>query len=206
MMEASKWIDLILVLSTGFSTLLFLRRYLGGKSLLSLYFSLASFAICVPYCIHIFDLGLKDQVFEWGKLIAIITYISGLLILIRQSKPAFARFPAYMTALPFISILFFPLMLDSYIIKDLLNAIYQGGALFVTGLIFTINFAKAEGRRYYLMGVGSAAAAYTTYWVYFNRVATDFIWISEMLLAVAIVVTSLKFIQTQTDTQELNTA
>src|SRR5690606_31703623 len=100
-----------------------------------------------------------------GRLIAIITYISGLLILIRQSKPIFARFPLYMTALPFLSVLFFPLILDSYIIKDLLNAIYQAGALLVTGLIFSLIFARSSGRRYYFLGIGAAAASYITYWL-----------------------------------------
>lgn len=205
-MESVNWIDLVLIFSTGFSTLLFLRRYLNSKSLLPLYFSLASFSIFISYGIDFIDLKAKEEIFEWGKLIAIITYISGLLILIRQSKPAFARFPYYLTALPFISILFFPLMLDSFIIKDLLNAIYQGGALLVTGLIFTIIFAKAEGRRYYFIGVGSAVAAYTTYWFYFNRQASEFIWISEMLLAVSIVIISIKFIQTHPEPQNLKSA
>lgn len=196
-MNPSLWIDLILMASTGFCTILFIQRFIADQSLLDLYFALAAAVLFIPYILDIFAVESGFDVFAWAKLIAVITYISGLLVLIRESKPVFARFPQYLTALPFLSILFFPVMIDSFIIKDLLNVIYQGGALIVTGLIFTLNYLNSKGRRYYLIGIGSAIMAYIMYWVYFNRVETDLIWISEMLLAVAIVVTSYKFIRTQ---------
>ena len=203
-MDPSKWIDLILLTSTAFCAILFIKRFLLQKTLLDLYFALSAIILFIPYSLHIMNVDTDVDLFGWAKLIAIITYISGLLVLIRESKPVFARFPQYLTALPFMSLLFFPFMIDSYVIKDLLNAIYQGGALVVTGLIITLNFARTKGRRYYLIGIGSAIAAYIAYWVYFNRFDSDYTWISEMLLAVAIVITSYKFIKSQKEKTNLS--
>lgn len=198
-MEPTKWIDLMLVVSTGFCSVLFIKNYLVNKSLLYLYFGIASLALCLPYGLDLFELQQQPLVFEWSKLIAIITYISGLLALIRESKPVFARFPVFLTALPFFSILFFPLMIETYIIKDLLNAIYQGGALLVTGLILFVNFRHSSKRIYHIAAVSAAILAYVLYWLYFNRTAENLIWISEILLAFALVLATFQLISSYTE-------
>ncbi|HET8865815.1 MAG TPA: hypothetical protein VFM80_08950 [Gracilimonas sp.] len=195
-MEPDKWVDIVLSFSFGTASVLLFKLYLKNRSLLELYFSLAALAITIPY---LFDLFLPQSprlLFHWGKLVAITIYISGLLVLIRESKPVFARFPLYLTALPFISFLFFPLIIDSIVIKDLINAVYQGGALVVTVLVFTVNNARRERRRYYIIGLAMVSAAYLGYWLYFGRAnRPDLIWISEILLAGGILVMLFRFIK-----------
>lgn len=203
-MDPVKWIDLVLSLSTGTCFILLGKTYLKSRSLLELYFALSAFIIFIPYASHLFDAPYATELFEWAKLLGITTYISGLLVLIRESKPVFARFPQHLTALPFISLFFFPFIIDSIVIKDLLNLIYQGGALIVTGLVFTLNHVRKKGRRYYLIGIGSVIAAYFSYWMYFNRHNSEFIWVSEILFAVGILVTTVKFIRQQ-EVQKLST-
>ncbi|MEX0608329.1 MAG: hypothetical protein WD016_12550 [Balneolaceae bacterium] len=200
-MDTAKWIDLVLSISTGICFFLLIRQYIKYRSLLELYFALAAFILGLPYLFDLFNFNLNTQAnyFEWYKLISITIYISGLLVLIRESKPVFARFPLYLTALPFISFLFFPFITDSIVINNLINAIYQGGALIVTALIFTINHARNSGRRYYLIGIGFVLISYLSYWFYFNKVNYEYIWIAELLFAAGIVITTLKFI-----TQESN--
>lgn len=193
-MDPSKWIDLVLSISAGISFALLLKLYIRSKSLLELYFALAVIILGMPYLFDLFRVDAQVIIFEWYKLISVTIFISGLLVLIRESKPVFARFPLYLTALPFISILFFPFIIDSVVIKDLLNAIYQGGALIVTTLVFTVNHARNSGRRYYLAGIGCVIIAYLSYWFYFYPQNPAFIWITEILLAIGILITTIKFI------------
>lgn len=195
-MDTAKWIDLVVSLSFGTVFFLQLKLFIQKKSMLILYFGLAALTITIPYFIDIFEIQLYFDLFQWGKLISITFYISGLLVLIRESKPVFARFPAYLTALPFVSFIFFPLIIDSIVIKDLINAIYQGGALLVTILIFTINQAKKQKRRYYIIGISLIGAAYLSYWVVFQQMnMVELHWISEILLSIGILFTAFRFVK-----------
>ncbi|MCH2448767.1 MAG: hypothetical protein MK198_01350 [Gracilimonas sp.] len=197
-MEPQKWVDLVVSFSFGTAFILLFKLFLKKRSLLELYFSLAAFTISIPYLLDLLQIDPTIDLFQWGKLISITLYISGLLVLIRESKPVFARFPIYLTALPFISFLFFPLLINSIVIKDLINATYQGGALVVTVLVFTVNEARAKGRRYYIIGISFISAAYLSYWLYLNRLnEPDLIWITEILLSVGILVTLFRFIKSQ---------
>ena len=118
--------------------------------------------------------------------------------MIRESKPIFARFPVYLTALPFVSFLFFPLIIDSIVIKDLINAIYQGGALIVTVLVFALKQAKKRNRRYYIIGITGVATSYLSYWLIFNRsTSVDMVWVSEILLCVGILFATIRFIHSE---------
>lgn len=197
-MEPDKWVDLVVSFSFGTAFVIFFKLFLKKRTLLELYFSLAALTLAIPYFLDLFSPDLNFDFFRWGKLVAITFYISGLLVLIRESKPVFARFPIYLTALPFVSFLFFPLIIDSIVIKDLINAIYQGGALAVTVLVFTLNQARQKGRRYYIIGLSFISAAYIGYWLYFNRITNpDLTWITEILLSVGILVVLFRFIKSQ---------
>ncbi|WP_020402931.1 hypothetical protein [Gracilimonas tropica] len=194
-MDTAKWIDLVVSLSFGTVFISLLRLYIQRKDLLISYFGLAAISITVPYFVDLFEFNLPFDLFEWGKLISITFYISGLLVLIRDSKPVFARFPAYLTALPFVSFLFFPLIIDSIVIKDLINAIYQGGALVVTLLVFALNQAKERKRRYYIIGISCIGIAYLTHWIIFNQYnLSEINWISEIFLSVGILFTTFRFV------------
>ncbi|MEQ8525544.1 hypothetical protein [Gracilimonas sp.] len=196
-MEPAKWIDLVVSSSFGVVCVLLLKRFIQRRTLLELYFSLSALFISIPYLLDLFQVDVVINLFQWGKLISVTIYISGLLVLIRESKPIFARFPVYLTALPFVSFFFFPLIIDSIVIKDLINAIYQGGALAVTVLVFTLNQARKRRRRYYIIGLSSIGISYLGYWLIFNRTAPELIWISEILLTVGILFMTYRFIKSE---------
>lgn len=193
-MIAQDWANLVIIVSFGITFFLFFRLYLKKKTLLELYLGLAAGSISFSYACILFFNTLPSFI-EWGRLVAVTFYISGLLVLIRESKPPFARFPVYLTALPFISFLFFPLIIDSIAIKNLINGIYQGGALLVTVLIFTVNNARTKGRRYYLLGLSLITIAFIGYWtsVYFDFEA--YTWAVKIILSSGILVTVFRFIQ-----------
>lgn len=195
-MDTAKWIDLVVSLSFGTVFILMLKLFFKRRSLLIIYFGIAAFTISIPYFLDLFKLDLSVDLFQWGKLISITFYISGLLVLIRESKPVFARFPIYLTTLPFISFIFFPLIVDSIVIKELINAIYQGGALVVTVLIFTLNQARESKRRYYIIGIFCIGAAYLSYWIVLKQFdMEEFLWISEILLSIGILFAAFRFVK-----------
>lgn len=195
-MEPVQWIDLVVAVTLLITSYSLMRQYLKRRSLVDLYFGCSAFILLVAYSIHLLELEPRQFFMNWGKLISVTFYISGLLVLIRESKPSFARFPLYLTALPFISFIFFPLIIESLVIKDLINGIYQGGALIVTILVFTVNKASESGRRYYISGLSLVSLAFILYWFLFNRVMTENIWISELLLSAGILLVLYRFIQT----------
>jgi hypothetical protein len=197
-MDPAKWTDLVVSLSFGTVFVLLIRLFIKRRSLLELYFSLAAFLITIPYLFDLFQFQTPFNLFQWGKLVSVTIYISGLLVLIRESKPVFARFPVYLTALPFVSFLFFPLIIDSIVIKDLINAIYQGGALIVTVLVFALKQAKKRNRRYYIIGISCVATSYLSYWLVFNRsTSVELVWVSEILLCVGILFATIRFIHSE---------
>lgn len=195
-MNPVQWTDLVVAVTLLVSLYVLFKQYVRRKSLVDLYFGFSALILFLAYSIHLMEIDLSQILMNWGKLISITFYISGLLVLIRESKPSFARFPLYLTALPFISFLFFPLIIDSIVIKDLVNGIYQGGALIVTILVFTVNKAKESGRRYYITGLSFVSIAFFLYWFVFNREMIEKIWISEILFSAGILLVLYRFTQT----------
>ena len=74
-----------------------------------------------------------------GKFLSISLVLSALFVIIRDSKPVFARFPVSLTLLPLIGIIFFAIIPTSYAIKDILELIMQAGAILVALLLFGVN-------------------------------------------------------------------
>ena len=101
---------------------------------------------------------------EWGDLIAITATLSGLFMVIRDSKPVFARFPMYLTFLPFLTIVFYPLVIESEAIKDLLQLIYQGGAILVAILVISINHFLHKQRGFLVAASIIFLGAYISFW------------------------------------------
>ena len=101
---------------------------------------------------------------EWGDLIAITAILCGLFIEIRESKPVFARFPMYLTFLPFLTLIFYPLVIESEAIKGLLQLIYQGGAILVAILVISINQLLHKQRGLLLAACLIMLGAYISYW------------------------------------------
>lgn len=194
-MEPVQWVDLVVVITLLITLYTLLKQYIRRRSLVDLYFGISALILCVAYSFHLLELQTSQFIMNWGKLVSVTFYISGLLVLIRESKPLFARFPLYLTALPFVSFIFFPMIIDSIIIKDLVNGIYQGGALIVTILVFTVNKANAAGRRYYILGLSLVSLAFILYWFVFNRDMVENIWISELLLSTGILLVLYRFTQ-----------
>lgn len=130
---------------------------------------------------------------EWGDLIAVTTTLSGLFIEIRDSKPVFARFPMYLTFLPFITIVFYPLVIESEAIKDLLKMIYQGGAIVVAILVISINQFLYKQRGFLLTACIIITGAYISFWFLDEITLIPGKEIGKIMFAFGIIVATIGF-------------
>lgn len=142
------------------------------------------------------DYGFGDNLMlarEWGDLLAITIALCGLFIEIRESKPVFARFPIYLTLLPFLTVLFYPLVIDSAIIKNLLQMIYQGGAVLVAILVISINQFLHKKREYLLVSSFVFLIAYISFWFLDGFESFPGKDVAKIVFTVAIIISSIGF-------------
>ncbi|MBO6524369.1 MAG: hypothetical protein JJ971_11120 [Balneolaceae bacterium] len=147
-------------------------------------------------CGVLLDYGFGDDLSlarEWGDLIAITTALCGLFIEIRESKPVFARFPIYLTLLPFLSVLFYPLVIDSVVIKNLLQLIYQGGAILVAVLVISINQFLHKKREYLLTATIIFLLAYISFWFFGDFESFPGKDVAKIVFSIGIIIASIGF-------------
>lgn len=185
------WIYVLFFLTGVPSIYMLIRIFFEDKSVSSLYFGLAlvSFLVGILLGFHPFFEGKYPG--EWGNFIAITFALSGLFVKIRNSKPVFARFPMYLTALPLVSILFYPLVLDSLIVKDLIQIIYQGGGIVVAILVLSINQYLYKERGVLLVSSAIFLVAYILNWFIVDFEYSEVI--SQILFSLGIVAATFGF-------------
>lgn len=113
--------------------------------------------------VYLVDPGLVD-VIKWLNLITLSSLLSSLFGLIRDSKPIFARFPGFLIYLPFITLFFFPLIVDKNILTDLLFGTFQGGCIVVALMIYGIHQLKSGSHIWMLLGAVTFMLAFISYW------------------------------------------
>lgn len=141
---------------------------------------------------------ITEQVVEWGHIIILTLILSSLSIFIRESKPIFARFSKYYAVLPVIIIFSYFLVKDTYALKDWLLFIYQGGALFISFLIYSV--LAYQQRKYFgvLAGITMIFLSYVIFW-FLPGVNELYSWIWKIILSggMVLIVLGHQYIQPQ---------
>ncbi len=187
------WVH-ILFLVAGLPSLFIL--VLSGHKTKQLSITLFGIALFTFLCGVSFDLIYNEQerskVRDWLELISIASVLCGLFIKARNSKPIFARFPIQLTFLPFLVLLFFPLAVDTLVVKNLLQMIYQGGGIIVGLLLFSINQYLYRKRELLLISCVLFLASYILFWILPQEISSlDLVFISNILFSAGIICTSL---------------
>ncbi len=129
-------------------------------------------SLCCFFTVKIYVLigpsYLVRDVESWGNFICINLVLSALFVIIRDSKPMFARFPVYLTLLPLSGIIFFAVIPTSYAIKDILELIMQAGAILVAMLIFGVNTYLFKWKWTFLGSIMTFLCAYMIPFINFN--------------------------------------
>jgi len=106
----------------------------------------------------------SSVVIRWFNFTSLVFIISSLFAMIRDSKPIFARFPSYLIYLPFVTLLFFPLVVDQTVITNLLLGTFQAGSILVAVMMYSINHIKNGKNLIQLIGVGLFFGALIIFW------------------------------------------
>ena len=129
-------------------------------------------SLCCFFTVKIYVLigpsYLVRDVESWGNFICINLVLSALFVIIRDSKPMFARFPVYLTLLPLSGIIFFAFIPTGYAIKDILELIMQAGAILVAMLIFGVNTYLFKWKWTFLGSIMTFLCAYMIPFINFN--------------------------------------
>ena len=158
-----------------------------GYSLAALFFALGQGSFVLDAILNSYNLTIRSgQVMEWAAIISISFLLSGLAVLIRQSKPVFARFPLVYAGMPLLLIITYWLVKDTLAIKEWLMSIYQGGALLVGLLMYGVHSYRANRFKYLFGSIVLFLITFVLYW-FVPGMKNNYTWIWELLLGGSIV-------------------
>lgn len=138
-----------------------------------------------------------EFIVEWGHITCLAFILSSLAIFIRESKPVFAQFPLFYTALPLLILFSYFLVQNTYALKSWLIAIYQGGAIIVSLLMYSIYTYRRNEYAVILSGVAVFLITYALFW-YVPGIQDSYGWIWKIMVGIAMVVTVLGYERTET--------
>lgn len=164
-MSIAQWIDIYVIAATAVNIVLLYKVYSRSHSIPIIIFAIALGANVLAYIVELIGMG-SEMWFSWSGFLGIVFCICGLLLFIRNSKPVFARFPIFLASLPLMSVLFYPLVMRSLVIDELINAIYQGGALGSALILFSLDHFRNKHKVYFITGILLLALTYFGYWIY----------------------------------------
>lgn len=191
-----QWLALVLVLIGGYATVKLInfsregnRLKFLGLTIASVIFSIIFLANAAAGFTNNSDLRfISDTVDEWGHVLSLAFILSSLAIFIRESKPVFAQFPLPYTALPLLIVISYVLVQDTYAIKEWLLFIYQGGAILVALLMYSVYTYRDHDYAYIMSGIILFGVCYTLFW-YLPVIHESNPWLWQVILGISIILT-----------------
>lgn len=192
---AFDWNGLLVCIVAGYASVKLASMAYRLDSLMHTAFAIAmlSFAVLgisenLALVVRYFEGDFNVQmVKEWSGVISISLVLCGLAVLIRNAKPAFARFPLSFTALPLLIIVTYPLAIDTLVLKDWIMGIYEGGALLIGLLMYAVMSTTSVKYLYVVGAIALLSIAYTIYWFLPAEVVYTSSWIWQLFLLSGIV-------------------
>ncbi|MBO6621072.1 MAG: hypothetical protein JJ892_03425 [Balneola sp.] len=185
-MDILSWVSILNIIVLLFSIYqvgtIFSEKRLAYLSLICL--ALVSYLISNIIFLVDQDLIL---IIRFVNLSSLVCVLSALFSLIRESKPVFARFPSILSYIPFLILLFLPLILGQTVIYNLLTATFQAGSILVALMIFVLNKLNKKDSGWHISGLILLLFAFVFYW--FNTLLTPIqeVVITELVLLSGIV-------------------
>jgi hypothetical protein len=137
-----------------------------------------------------------EFIVEWGHITSLAFILSSLAIFIRESKPVFAQFPMVYTALPLLIVISYLLVQDTYALKTWLLVIYQGGAIIVALLMYSVYTYRRREYELILGGVVIFLIAYILYWSV-SAIQETYAWVWKLSVGSAMLLSIFGYEQTE---------
>lgn len=165
--------------------------YLAGVAAYSLYF-------LYPYADGLVQMAgaeLNQTLYQdWITIVGISFILSGLAHLVYEAKPTFARFPVGLCGLPLLIIPAYFFVQDTLLLKEVVIAMYEAGALIV-GLMMYGMLSQNTKFEYIIVaaGLGILSLAYVFYWLPLDEMKNlIWVWKSFTIIGILISVHGLK--------------
>lgn len=162
-MNILSWLSILTSIALIIGLMLLFKATLLEKSSYLILLSLSLVTLLVSNVLYLIDFNL-DTIIKWLYLFTLSCLQSSLFGLIRSSKPIFARFPGFLIFLPFIVLLFFPLISHQNILSNLLIGTFQAGCILVAVMIYGIQQLKFGLQIWQLIGSMIFSIAFIIYW------------------------------------------
>jgi len=193
------WLNTLIFAVCLYSFLKFTRKTLRNRELIFASFSISCLTLCVYFAVENiyvllgYDISAPSSstglIKEWSAIISISFALSALAILIRNAKPAFARFPLTFTALPLLIIVAHPFAVNTIILKYWLIGIYQGGAIIISALMYTVIATYNSRFTIVLLSVLLYTISYCIYW-FLPESMEHLLWLWKPFFGVGILLTT----------------
>jgi hypothetical protein len=160
-----------------------------GLAIAGIFFFITQASLVIEGLISGYSLTIyASYIVEWGHILCLSFILSALAVFIRDSKPVFAQFPMVYSGLPLLIVLSYILVTDTFAIKQWLISIYQGGALVVAILMYSVYSYRNNRYVPVLTGIGLFFITFALYW-YVPGVSQSYSWIWKLFLSMAMLLT-----------------
>jgi len=160
-------------------------------------FGLRSFG---PMLAEIWPQSTVEIIFAWAEIVAVALVLCYLALLIRDSKPVFARFPFAFTALPLLIIITFPLVQNTIVLKDWVIGLYEGGALLIGLLVFGVKTSKDERFTLLTAGLLIFLGCFLAVWlVPKTAVIYDMLWKGLLIFGIGLTIHGYQYAEKHAD-------
>src|SRR5690625_2156099 len=178
------WSEILLLVCSALS--LFLLFYKGsGHRESRIFAAIAILSVSVTLFPGMFS-AREAMVLEWARITGITTVLLVLAFIIRQLKPYYARYPYPFSFTPLAVLIFYPMVSDTAVLKDLLNQILQGGALLIA-LLLTLSLGRSIQKNFMLWGgVLLLMISCIAYWMISAEAFTPWLWQSSLSLGMVL--------------------
>lgn len=198
------WATLVLILISGYVAAKFFsltnkrgRLKFLGLTVASVIFTIMQFSVLLDHLMTDPSVtAAAEFIVEWGHVTSLAFVLSSLAIFIRESKPVFAQFPMIYTAFPLLIILSYLLVQDTYAIKTWLLVIYQGGAITIALLMYSVYTYRRTEYALILGGVIVFLISYILFWS-ISEIQDSYQWVWKLLVGLAMVISILGYEQTE---------
>lgn len=204
------WVSFLLVLVSGYCTFKFAiltnkegrLKYLGFTIASGLFLLMQLSILGAQISTSSNGAIVFNQIAEWSHVICLAFILSSLAVFIRESKPAFAQFPMLYTALPLLIIVSYFLVKDTYALKEWLLAIYQGGAIIVSLLMYSVYTYRNRKYTMILSGICLFLISYMLYWYVPGISNTSYSYSWELLIGIGMITTLLGYEHVELENSE----
>lgn len=168
-----------------------LYKEFKSQKVLMFAFSLLAYSISSLYwVINFTELSLNDKllidnILDWIQVVGVSFLLCGLAIENWEDRPAVARFPYVLVYAPILLIITYAFVFDTLFLKEVIIAIYEGGAILIALLLFGLLAAKNTDYLYVLVGLILMLLAFVVY-LFPSEVIESNEWIWKLIVIISV--------------------